>query len=662
MLPESTAAKVLRALEPYKLKKEGANKYRCHSPLRTGSDSHAFTVTITDGENGMYCDHADNDRGGSLYELARHLGIEVPTREVENTKRAYTGLADYAKAHGIPPDALPKFAWKQVTYQNRPALEFKTTTGKRWRFLDGKSPYYKSENGYQRCWYPALDSKTLSRIITGKPLVICNGEISTIAGRYQDFAAVCITGGEKGEIPPDLMAQLADFMSDATLDPQNPPLILIALDCDAAGRKAAKAMESQLRGAGYHAYAVDMGLGKGGDLADFCMLHGEHSLVALSDCPNLPDLPVSNPLPERNWMIVHASELENLPPVEWLIPGEIPKKGLCVIFGQSGAGKSFLSLDYALRLAQNAPVVYIAAEGESGYPQRIAAWRKHNHQGVGKLYICLGAVNIYDPDDFEDFVASITQYHPCLVVVDTLAMCMSGDENDAKAMGSVIRACKRMMNELGCSVAMVHHVNKGGIAERGSTALRGACDLMIKVSPEDDIIRVECSKTKDTAPFQPRYMKLLPVDLGTDADGREIASPVIIPAEKIIQTKDDLLSPQQQKALITLIMPDQVYGATVGDIASMTDMPQPSARRTLATLLRLEFVSRTESGKYQITESGKQALLKSDHDPAIKAIIQNSQPQTSRSENGADRTDRADHDRTSPMFEGGTNHNYSAGN
>lgn len=39
----STAEQIIAALEPYKLKRDGANKYRCHSPLRPGSDSHAFT-------------------------------------------------------------------------------------------------------------------------------------------------------------------------------------------------------------------------------------------------------------------------------------------------------------------------------------------------------------------------------------------------------------------------------------------------------------------------------------------------------------------------------------------------------------------------------------------------------------------------------------------
>lgn len=48
----TTAEKVLAALEAYGLKKEGQNRYRCNSPLRPGSNSHAFTVTIDDGEHG----------------------------------------------------------------------------------------------------------------------------------------------------------------------------------------------------------------------------------------------------------------------------------------------------------------------------------------------------------------------------------------------------------------------------------------------------------------------------------------------------------------------------------------------------------------------------------------------------------------------------------
>ena len=43
-----TAGKVLAALEPYKLKRDGQNQYRANSPFRIGSNSHAFTLVIDD--------------------------------------------------------------------------------------------------------------------------------------------------------------------------------------------------------------------------------------------------------------------------------------------------------------------------------------------------------------------------------------------------------------------------------------------------------------------------------------------------------------------------------------------------------------------------------------------------------------------------------------
>lgn len=56
--------------------------------------------------------------------------------------------------------------------------------------------------------------------------------------------------------------------------------------------------------------------------------------------------------PDRQWTIIHARELKNLPPLRWLIEKEIPENGLTVLFGESGVGKSFVALDYALRVAQ----------------------------------------------------------------------------------------------------------------------------------------------------------------------------------------------------------------------------------------------------------------------------------------------------------------------
>lgn len=601
----NTAEKVLAALAAFEVKDRGGGRYQSNSPLRPGSNSHAFSLVISDGEHGAYKDFVSGE-SGSLYDLAKRLGVDTG-KETQSTKRPYSGMAEYARSHGVPADKLAAAGWREVVIEGRPAIEFPTRGGRRWRFLDGQKPHYKSERGYSSCWY-GLDGqlmvKVFARAAQGHidPVVICNGEISTLAARAAGLPACCVTAGEKA-IPAHLLEEFAGM-----IDKDIP--ILIALDCDPAGRQAAALIMRQLVAAGYNARAVDLGLGAGGDLADFCMLYEAENAGAVIDAllalptlaaPTQPDTSA----PERNWRIVHASELKNLPRVSWLIDNEIPETGLTVLFGASGAGKSFLALDYALKIAQRVSVVYIAAEGELGYEQRIAAWKAHNHASEGNLYICLGNVALLDSQDMEEFLAQVWQHGPKLIVVDTLAMSMvGGDENSAKDIGLVLRACKRFQREIGAAVLVVHHVNKGGVAERGSSALRGAADVMIRIQADDDLIRVECSKTKDAAPFPGRYMRLLPVALPEFGE-----VPVIVPADRILESAQDKLTPNQ--ALVLECLNNSVYaaGASAQEIEEYTHIPRGSMVRVLSRLLDMKLIIQPAPREpYTITETGLNRL------------------------------------------------------
>jgi hypothetical protein len=194
------------------------------------------------------------------------------------TKRAYAGIADYAQAHGLSADDLKRWQWQQATKAGRPALKFETKTGPRYRFLDGQSPSYIHETGYERSWY-GLDKDIIESIDDETPLVVCNGEISTVTAQTYLVPAVCITSGEKGRIPQNLLDELTAAIPGAP--------ILIALDCDSAGRRAAAGMMAQLKAAGFKARAIDLALFDGGDLADFCMMHGAAAYERLMACTPL---------------------------------------------------------------------------------------------------------------------------------------------------------------------------------------------------------------------------------------------------------------------------------------------------------------------------------------------------------------------------------------
>ena len=99
----------------------------------------------------------------------------------------------------------------------------------------------------------------------GQPLVICNGEISTIAGRYHGLAALSVTAGEN-VIPQDLLDELVQELSEVS--PEVKPDVLVALDCDQVGQKYGLQIAAQFRERGFKARAVDLGFTTGGDLAD----------------------------------------------------------------------------------------------------------------------------------------------------------------------------------------------------------------------------------------------------------------------------------------------------------------------------------------------------------------------------------------------------------
>lgn len=606
---ESTAARVLAALKPYNLKQTAPNQYRCNSPLRPGSDSHGFTLHISGPEHGGWQDFAGN-QSGSLYELARQLGIEPAAGPVADTKRRYADLADYAAAHGLTADQLTAAGWRQVSRAGRPALQFPTATGQRWRFLDGNKPYYVSEPGYTKCWYGLKNVGPM--VMAGQPLVICNGEISVIAAQQHGIAAIAVTSGE-ARIPDALLDELKialDWAGEAQAE------ILIALDCDKTGRAAALAIREQLMALGFAARAIDLGLGERADLADFCLLYHAEAAEALPRCADLSasatvDIPQGIKVfgQGSSWYLMHARDRHMIPPVEWLFPGEIPSRSISVLYAPPGTGKSFVAIDYALRLAQSTPVVYVASEGEHGYRARIDAWCKFHNQPEGELYLCMGAVSLMDDAEIEAFLTPLHQIRPRMVIVDTLADSMLGaDENSTRDVGEYMSKVNRIKRELDTTLLLIHHTNKGGIQERGNIRIRGSADAVLRLIPEDDIIRLESSKMKDARAFPSRELALMSIPILIE--GKEIESAVIVDAEKIVPDADRLTT-NQQKILEVFALDVFESGAEVADIVDMTDIGRGSVQRSLSRLLRLGLVAQQgKKAPYTLTEKGREVLTR----------------------------------------------------
>jgi hypothetical protein len=76
---------------------------------------------------------------------------------------------------------------------------------------------------------------------------------------------------------------------------------------------------------------------------------------------------------------------------------------------------------------------------------------------------------------------------------------------------------ERIKRETKASVLLIHHTGKTGSAERGSSALRGAADVMIACSGGAGFVELKCDKMKDSEKFPDAKLGLLKITL---ANGR----------------------------------------------------------------------------------------------------------------------------------------------
>ena len=227
-------------------------------------------------------------------------------------------------------------------------------------------------------------------------------------------------------------------------------------------------------------------------------------------------------------------------PLQWVIRGWIPAGGLAMLYGESGVGKTFITLDMALCVAtgldwmgcrvRQGVVVYLCGEGNYGLRLRVAAWAKHRGRtDLQNLVVSNRSIDITSATAHTILAAvrEVTSEPVSLVIVDTLNNHMPGDENSARDTRELVNACKIVMDALGCAVCLNHHIGHGGEARgraRGSSAWKASLDSSILVSKSEEIITVSSTKMKDAKPPESIHGELRQVvlDWKDGEDGEDL--------------------------------------------------------------------------------------------------------------------------------------------
>ena len=270
-----------------------------------------------------------------------------------------------------------------------------------------------------------------------------------------------------------------------------------------------------------------------GDANDW--VQSGHDLAALLSPPN------------DDWLIPADEFCAQPAPISWLVKRWIQDQALIMVHGPSGGGKTFVVLDWCLRMSASVPdwsglkvrpgtVVYLAGEGHHGLRGRVAAWKVHNEARPLSMWLSRDGCDLNTPAGYMRVVDNIRALpkRPSLIVVDTLHRFLLGDENSAQDAKTMLDACAALMSEFSCSVLLVHHTGVSDEAQhraRGSSAWRGALDIEISIVPAKDGKPMEIvqRKSKDAELAEPVYAELQSVEIPgwLDEDGLPVTSAVV---------------------------------------------------------------------------------------------------------------------------------------
>jgi hypothetical protein len=116
-----------------------------------------------------------------------------------------------------------------------------------------------------------------------------------------------------------------------------------------------------------------------------------------------------------------------------------------------------------------------------------------------------------------------------MIVIDTLARCFGdGDENRQPDMARFVEALDLLRRTFGCAVVVLHHTPKEADEMRGSSALEGACDVVIRAGKSDRGYEAFVRKQKDGASGIAFGFEMQSRVVGIDEDGEPITSLVAV--------------------------------------------------------------------------------------------------------------------------------------
>jgi hypothetical protein len=251
---------------------------------------------------------------------------------------------------------------------------------------------------------------------------------------------------------------------------------------------------------------------------------------------------------------------------EWLLKRVLPRKGVVVFYGVSGATKTFVLLDILLHIAigwkwagrrvKQASVIFIAAEASEGLRKRKTGWVEAHKTSSLPADVPFDLIEVAPnlgtgEDDCKKIIECIEAAgkRPGVIAIDTIAQAIGGADENNTGMATFISNATTLANHFDCLVAAVHHCPLSDDRRpRGWSGLGANVAALVLLEKIENKLQsiMEIMKLKEDESHQKFTVHLSRVIIGKDEDGEDVTTLFV---ESVEQGADEQAKQDNRKAV-----------------------------------------------------------------------------------------------------------------
>jgi hypothetical protein len=318
-----------------------------------------------------------------------------------------------------------------------------------------------------------------------------------------------------------------------------------------------------------------------------------------------------SPVTFRPLSLAELCALE-LPDLEWVVEDLLPRGTLTLLSAREKAGKSLLAAYLAACVAHGEPFLDRAvAQG----PVLLVPAEEHLRDVRDRLLLAVGgveapvavlpvnrgeddALDLADPAALRELRRVVAELEPALVVLDPLRELHGLAENDADAMGPLLKPLRLLAQESDAAVMLIHHMSRAG-QFRGSTAILAACDNDWSLRNADEGAEAG-DELRGTLSVKGRRIPRQALGVRFGEGGRwEPAAPVPLPRASTRDEIVEFLAEAEQPATA-----EEIAGAIDAAVKTVQNLLGEERRTGRAAIVSIGAGRKNDPYRYLLAEAG----------------------------------------------------------